>query len=200
MGGADPSSQHHPDLSAHRWAKRVAVAGRNLTETYTGAIAAGIEPEELDFAFSRLAETIAQAQARQYLARHRRNAGQDDQPHLVIPDAPGSNWGPDPEAIKTPAEFMESLRRYRLWAGNPSFRRMQRQCGERFAASTICTALKGSELPSQDMADAIIIGCGGLQEHREAFASAWRRIRFCQHDVGERAGQSATVRSLYPVI
>lgn len=200
VAGVDPSLQRRADPATDRWAMRVAVAGRNLTETYSGAIAAGIEPEELDFAFVRLAEIIAQAEARQYPARHARNSSRDDQPRLVIPDVPGSSWGPDPKETKTPAEFMDALRRYRLWAGNPSFRRMQRQCGDRFAASTICTALKGSELPSQDMTDAIVVGCGGRQEHREAFVEAWRRLTFSQHDGNEQPGQPAKARSLHSVI
>jgi hypothetical protein len=200
LAGANTSPQRQPDPSADRWAKRLVAAGRNLTETYADAIAAGIEPDELDFAFIRLADAIAQAQARQYLGHHRRNASRDDQPRLVIPDAHGSNWCPDPTAIETPAEFMDALRKYRLWAGNPSLRRMQSQCGNRFAASTICTALKGSDLPSQDMTDAIIVGCGGRQGDREEFATAWRRLAFSQRDADEQRREPATVRSLHSVI
>jgi hypothetical protein len=199
LAGANTSPQRYPDPSVDRWAKRLVAAGRNLTETYTDAIASGVEPEELDFALIRLADAIARAQARQYFGQHRRNANQDDQPRLVIPDARGSNCCPDPSAVKTPAEFMNAVRKYRLWAGNPSLRRMQSQCGNRFAASTLCTALKGSELPSQDMTDAIIVGCGGRQEDRETFATAWRRLAFSQHHADEQARVPATVRSLYPV-
>jgi hypothetical protein len=199
VAGDGASPQRHPDAPADRWAQRLAVAGRSLTETYTSAIAAGIEPEDLDVVFNRLVETIAQAPARQYLARHRRAPGQGDQPRPVIPDAPGSNLCPDPAAIKTPAEFMDALRNYHLWAGKPSMRRIQDQCGSRFAASTICTALKGSKLPSQDMTDAIIVGCGGRQEHREAFATAWRRLTFSQHDKDKEIPQQATVRTLHSV-
>lgn len=118
----------------------------------------------------------------------------------MIPDAPGSNWCPDPTDIKTPAEFMDALRKYRLWAGDPSLRRMQSQRGNRFAASTICTALKGSELPSQDMTDAIIVGCGGRQGDREVFATAWRRLAFSQRNAHEQRREPATVHSLHSVI
>ena len=200
LAGPNPSPQRYPDPSVDRWAKRLVAAGRNLTETYTDAIASGIAPEELDFALIRLADAIARAQARQeYSGQHRRNANQDDQPRLVIPDAPGADLCPDPSAVTTPAEFMDVVREYRLWAGNPSLRRMQSQCGNRFAASTLCTALKGSELPSQDMTDAIIVGCGGRPEDRKAFATAWRRLAFSQRHADEQARGPAPVRSLYSV-
>jgi hypothetical protein len=200
LAGANTSPQSYPDPSVDRWAKRLVAAGRNLTETYTDAIASGIEPEELDFALIRLADAIARAQARQeYSGQHRRNANQDDRPRLVIPDAPGADCCPDPRAIETPAKFVDALREYRLWAGNPSLRRMQSQCGNRFAASTLCTALRGSELPSLAMTDAIIVGCGGREEDRKAFATAWRRLAFSQHHADQQARGPATVRSLYPV-
>jgi hypothetical protein len=37
---------------------------------------------------------------------------------------------------------METMRMYRIWAGKPSYRVMEHQCGRRFAASTIHIALR----------------------------------------------------------
>jgi hypothetical protein len=62
----------------------------------------------------------------------------------VVPDPPGLNLCPDPATARTPADFMDTLRSYRKWAGDPSFRSMEHviknQCGQHFAASTIHAA------------------------------------------------------------
>jgi hypothetical protein len=159
-------------------------AGQYLTDSYTDAITAGVDPQILERAFSHIADTIARAHlaAAQYEARHRRTAYQGQGVRPVIADAPGYSSCPDPSTSMTAAQFMDALRRYRLWAGSPSLRRMQNQCGGRPVASTLCKTLQANQLPSLEMADAIIVGCGGRDDHREAFASAWRRLAFSQHD------------------
>jgi hypothetical protein len=90
---------------------------------------------------------------------------------------------------------MDTLRMYRIWAGNPSYRVMQLRCSNRFAASTICTALRSDELPTQDMVRAIITACGGPDEHLHAFVSAWRRLKM----PGQATGQLPSPRPLYPM-
>lgn len=94
----------------------------------------------------------------------------------AIPDMPGQDLRPDPGGTRTAAEFLDCLRNYRIWAGNPSYRVMARRCRHRFAASTICTALRGETMPSLDMVLAIVAACGGPEEHQREFASAWRRL------------------------
>ena len=42
----------------------------------------------------------------------------------AIPDADGYDLCPDPLKARTPAELVDALRRYRIWAGEPSFRDM----------------------------------------------------------------------------
>ena len=93
----------------------------------------------------------------------------------AIPDLPGTDSCPDPGTARTPEEFMDALRGFRAWAGKPSFRAMERQCAHRFAASTMCTALRADTLPSLDMVHAIVTGCGGSPRHVHAFAAACRR-------------------------
>ena len=90
---------------------------------------------------------------------------------------------------------MDILRMYRIWAGKPSYRVMEHQCARRFAASTIHAALKSNDLPSLEMVQAIITGCRGSDQHRHAFASAWRRLVMPQPDVAYRPPS----RALYPV-
>jgi hypothetical protein len=94
----------------------------------------------------------------------------------TIAGLPGTDSCPDPGTAGTPEEFMDALRRFRVWAGKPSFRAMERQCARRFAASTLCTALRTDVLPSLDMVHAIVTGCGGSPRHVHVFATAWRRL------------------------
>jgi hypothetical protein len=94
----------------------------------------------------------------------------------AIPDLPGVDLHPDPGAADTVAGFLECLRNYRVWAGKPSFRVMERRCDRRFAASTICTALRSEAMPGLDMVLAILTACGGPEQHQREFASAWRRL------------------------
>jgi hypothetical protein len=101
----------------------------------------------------------------------------------AIPDLPGTDLCPDPGTARTPEEFMDALRGFRAWAGKPSFRAMERQCARRFAASTMCTALRADTLPSLDMVHAIVTGCGGSPRHVHAFATACRRLSLPGHDV-----------------
>jgi hypothetical protein len=94
----------------------------------------------------------------------------------VVADTPGLDLCPDPAAAQSAAQFMEVLRRYRVWAGEPSYRVMRDQCGKRYATSTIHAALSGGELPRLPMVQAVVTACGGTEAHLQAFASAWRRL------------------------
>ena len=43
--------------------------------------------------------------------------------------------------------------------------------------STMCTVLSGNTLPDRlDIIDAIVEGCGGTEEDRRRFATAWREL------------------------
>lgn len=111
---------------------------------------------------------------------------------LAIDDLPDQKLRPDPGKARTAAEFLCCLRDYRVWAGNPSYRVMSRQCGHRFAASTICTALRSRTVPSLEMVLAIISACGGSEQHQREFASAWRRLLL----PAPRHGGTAVPRSI----
>jgi hypothetical protein len=117
----------------------------------------------------------------------------------VVPDPPGENLCPDPAAAQTPAEFMDTLRRYRKWAGEPSFRVMEhvikKQCGQHFAASTVHAALKGDDLPSLAKVRAIIAACGGSDAHQQMFTTAWRRLTMPRQE--DR--QASLPRALYSI-
>jgi hypothetical protein len=95
---------------------------------------------------------------------------------VVLPDI-GADLRPDPREARTPAELIEALRRFRKWTGNPPFRRMWNRSGRRAGVSTMCTVLSGNTLPDRlDVIDAIVEGCGGTEEDRRRFATAWREL------------------------
>jgi len=105
-------------------------------------------------------------------------------------DVPGRDLRPDPSGARTPAEFIEALRQFRTWAGNPSFRDMARACDGRPAASTMCKVLTRWELPVRfDVIDAIITACGGEAEDRERFATAWRQLKLPGQEARPVLGQ-----------
>jgi DNA-binding SARP family transcriptional activator/transcriptional regulator with XRE-family HTH domain len=111
----------------------------------------------------------------------------------TVPDSPGFDLCPDPLTARTAPELVRTLARFRLWAGEPSFREMERACGHAVAAATMCTALKSDNLPSLQLVLAVVSACGGAEDHQQAFATAWRTIRMT-HDSG-----SQRRRMLYPI-
>lgn len=119
-------------------------------------------------------------------------------PAHAIPDSPRPDLCPDPATVQSAADLLAGLSRFRVWAGEPSFKEMQRLSEPRTAASTMCTALSSGKLPSLRVVQSIISGCGGTPEQVEAFVNAWRRIRLLsgQHDTGAAPPIN---RTLYPV-
>lgn len=94
-----------------------------------------------------------------------------------VPDASGIDLRPDPLAATTGAELVDALRRYRQWAGDPSFRAMAAQAGQQVAHTTMYSALAGTSLPKLRVVLAVVAGCGGGHDDQRAFASAWRQIK-----------------------
>jgi hypothetical protein len=209
----DLRSQH--DTGLDRRAQRLDAAEKSLADAYACMRAARVDPEAVDTVFAIARDCLAEAKECSAVARremawahHERLQAQRDRlsqpqhsetaPDPVVLDEPGSDLCPNPAAARTPAELMDALRTYRIWAGAPSYRAMARQCGQRFAASTLNTALRGEELPSLQIILAIITACGGSIQHRRAFASAWRRIKMPQPTAREPASL-APPRALDPV-
>jgi hypothetical protein len=126
-----------------------------------------------DFEAQRKAAQAADLEAQRKADQRRRTVPR----RLRVSDANGLDLRPDPSTAQTPAEYIEALRQFRLWAGNPSFRDLAKRCDQRPVASTICKILQRGELPSRwEVIDAIIIACGATEEDRQRFATAWRRL------------------------
>jgi hypothetical protein len=99
-----------------------------------------------------------------------------------VSDADGYDLRPDPLTAQTPAQFTAALRQFRLWAGNPSLRKISRRSGT--AASTLCSALRSTTLPTYAVVQAVITGCDGSPEDLRRFTTAWRSLRFQQENAG----------------
>lgn len=93
-------------------------------------------------------------------------------------DVEGFDLRPDPLGARSPAEFAEALRQYRVWSGDPSLRDIARRAGGRTAASTIWQALRTNDaVPRLEVVMTIVTGCGGGEEDQRRFATAWRAIK-----------------------
>jgi DNA-binding SARP family transcriptional activator len=115
-----------------------------------------------------------------------------EHPDKALPDVPGHEHCPDPLQAHTAAEFMDALRDFRAWAGDPSFRQMAQRAnhGHRKAsAATMHQALGSDELPRQETVRAIVIGCGGTRDHEQAFVTAWRGLRLAPADRPPKQGR-----------
>jgi len=106
--------------------------------------------------------------------RHRSSAGAAA--GQQINDAFGFDQKPDPLTATTPAEFVQVLRKYKFWSGDPSWRAIADRANHIVVHSTLYTAMNSDSLPKFDVMKALIIGCGGDEEDLKAYASAWRRI------------------------
>jgi hypothetical protein len=106
--------------------------------------------------------------------RHRAVAGQVI--GQQIGDASGFDLKPNPLTAATAGEFIQALREYKAWSGDPSWRTMAKRAGQRVVHSTMYAAMNGDSLPKFEVVTAIITGCGGGEDDLRAFATAWRRI------------------------
>ncbi|MFW6640529.1 hypothetical protein ACOALZ_10865 [Nocardiopsis algeriensis] len=110
------------------------------------------------------------------LAAGEAHQGALPQPVPAVPeDVPGWNCKPDPLGASTPAEFVDMMRRYRRWAGNPSFRDMASRVGVG-SPSRFCEALKQDRLPTFALLNAFVVSLGGTGEYFQRWATAWRAL------------------------
>ncbi|NKY96763.1 hypothetical protein [Nocardiopsis alborubida] len=103
-------------------------------------------------------------------------APREPEPHAPD-DVPGYQLRPDPLEARTVEEFVEMMRRYRRWAGSPSYRVMARRVGTCSAAG-FCEALSRDRdrLPSFTLLNAFVVSLGGDQEYFRRWVTAWRSL------------------------
>jgi hypothetical protein len=199
---ASPPAGVLSDVLRDRSLERIRVADRAISDAHARLRGTGTDSDAVNGAFAVVRDSLNEAreavrEARRELSLvlseweqlHRRVQNPGRYPEAVapvVPDPPGLNLCPDPAGARTPAQFMNTLRRYRKWAGEPSFRIMEhvikKQHGQHFAASTIHAALKGDDLPSLPKVQAIITACGGSDAHKQTFTTAWRRLIMPRQD------------------
>jgi hypothetical protein len=101
-------------------------------------------------------------------------------PAEPVADTEGHDLRPDPLAAQTPAEFMQALRQFRTWSGEPGYRVMAQRTGRRCAASTLCTALGSDKLPKLETVQTIVEACNGTKADIRLYSTAWRQLKLWQ--------------------
>jgi len=125
----------------------------------------------------RVLETALIAQREELESERKKPRRRDTAPSPVLPTSGPQHLHPDPRAAKTPQQYMQCLTAFKVWSGNRSLRQISELSGGRISASGVRNILNGSVLPDRlEVVDAIVQGCGGTDEDRKAFASAWRRL------------------------
>jgi hypothetical protein len=94
----------------------------------------------------------------------------------AIPDLRGYEQRPDPLLAKTPAKFVEAMRAYNAWAGNLSYREMERRCEKQISHSTFRNMLTADALPKLSSLEIFVRVLGGTPADLQTWASAWRQI------------------------
>jgi len=140
------------------------------------------------------APTLAEPSPRPAQPGGRRAAVAYLRPRRVIDDADGYDLRPNPLSARTEAELMATLRRFRLWAGEPSYRQISQVARKgrlKVGVSTLCTALNSDTLPSLAVMLAAVTGCGGDGEDQRRFATAWRTLRLAEGEHGQQTAQES---------
>ncbi|GAB2452163.1 hypothetical protein [Streptosporangium sandarakinum] len=105
----------------------------------------------------------------------------------AIADAPGHDCKPNPLDARSQEEFVDTMRRYRIWAGNPSLREMARRCGQQFSHATFRNVLNAQTVPLRlDMVEAFVAALGGTAEDKIRWATAWRSFTVPQQETDNR--------------
>ncbi|WP_285779057.1 hypothetical protein [Microtetraspora sp. NBRC 13810] len=95
----------------------------------------------------------------------------------AIADVAGRDSKPNPLDAQTEEEFVDTMRRYRVWAKNPSLREMSQSCGQKISHSTFRNMLNAQTVPRKlDLVDTFVTVLGGTQEDRMRWATAWRHF------------------------
>jgi hypothetical protein len=166
-----PGGQDQTDFEAEAAATVTAIAGLCRRLRHPGILQHPAVVQGL----RRLDEqVIAASQVSEASGRHRSSPGCQNVGQ--ISDASGYDYKPDPLAAATPRQFIGALWGYKTWSGDPSWRKMATQAGQRVVHSTMHAAMHGDVLPKLDVVKAIIIGCGGNEDDLRLFVTAWRRL------------------------
>ena len=117
---------------------------------------------------------------------------------MTLPTDPTESVRPEPEQrpnpmdANTPAEFLLTMRRYLVWAGDWSYLELEYKCGGVVSSAKFQRALEGTELPGYVFLMAFVTACVGTDEgERLRWATSWHRLRRAA-----RAEEDARLRAL----
>jgi hypothetical protein len=170
-------------------ATATAIAGVRARLRRGGILDHPIVQQELRKLEAEITSQLA-AQADRRSGRHRTLSTRRSRSQ--IEDADGYDLKPNPLMATTPEEFIRILWRYKIWSGDPSWRKMAANAGQAVVHSTMHAAMNGDALPKLDVVKAIVTGCGGSEDDLRAFATAWRHIE------SDRISSSASGGGLLP--
>ncbi|NEA21750.1 hypothetical protein [Actinomadura bangladeshensis] len=123
------------------------------------------------------ADLAAAAVSRKKVRPRSSSSGSGHKRAVIIPDVQGYECKPDPLLAATEVEFIQSLRRYREWAGNPSYRDMAERVTDGPSYGTLANVLRHEYMPRKlKTLEAFVRGLGGGDEDVRAWATAWRRL------------------------
>ncbi|WP_017541982.1 hypothetical protein [Nocardiopsis halophila] len=122
------------------------------------------------------------------------DAGPNESPPGTISDLEGYDERPDPLQARTPGQFVQAMREFRAWAGDPSFRDLEARTGGNVSRTAFHTALRGPDLPKMLVVSSFIGACGGDREEVRRWTTAWRRLRKAQQ--GEHETTEETILRL----
>ncbi|TDD26648.1 hypothetical protein E1287_36105 [Actinomadura sp. KC06] len=125
----------------------------------------------------RVTADLATQTVKEELRRAGNVLGESGVGPVVIPDVQGYECKPDPLAANSAFELLDLLRRYREWAGNPSYRDMAERVPGGPSYGTLANILRLNALPKKlATLEAFIRGSGGGDEDVRSWATAWRRL------------------------
>ncbi|MEU9233461.1 hypothetical protein [Streptomyces subrutilus] len=103
-------------------------------------------------------------------------AAQTTSTHAMYTREPMPQYGrPDPLPIQTPTDFIAALTAVHVWAGEPSYRRLEAVSNGQLKRSTISDMLNGTKLPALDRCTAFLRACGIANIDDWVFT--WRRLK-----------------------
>ncbi|WP_304452697.1 hypothetical protein [Nocardiopsis sp. YSL2] len=96
----------------------------------------------------------------------------------LLRDLAGYDERPDPRRARSTEDFLLTMRRYLVWAGDWSYLELEYLCGGAVKAATFREVLEGTELPRYVFLMAFVTACAGEDEgERRRWVDAWRGLR-----------------------
>lgn len=182
-GPDDPDHPQHP-LTSGEWEIAVLVADDLTNKQIAGKLYISVKTVEYHITriFAKLATNSRAGIARWIDDRRVRGVGHARRLGEVghaRKDYPSEDLKPDPLKAETEAQLEDFLRRFWVWSGRPSSRKIAVRAGGAFSHTTISKLINnraGKPPLRLHYVQGLIRGCGGDTMEEERWVAAWRRI------------------------